>query len=367
MSSQLQNTAAWLPAKQARPFQIGPADIPTLKPGEVLIKVHAVAINPADAGIQNLGLLWEKYPVIIGCDLAGEVVDVGDEVDSSRNIRKGDRVLACVEKGAFQQYCAAAVELVAKIPEHVSYTQASVLPAGLSTAVVSLFHEEGMRLELPSLEPKSNGQVIVVWGGSSSVGSCGIQLLVAAGYGVFATAGARNATYCEELGATRVFDYTKDGIEEEIVEAVQGSGKKFGGIFSAIMTLDVLNMVVRLADKLGHDEQSRTVGTVVPPDMPGFPLPELPSGVTLAFCRGPTAFVQESELAAMLGWSKRPASHIGRAVFEEWLTPALEAGLLKCKPEAQVVGRGLEKVQDACDMMSNGVSATKVVVVLEGK
>ena len=57
-------------------------------------------------------------------------------------------------------------------------------------------------------------------------------------------------------------------------------------------------------------------------------------------------------------------NEVAPAIWGTWLTPALEKGILKCKPEAEVVGRGLENIQEACDLMSKGVSAAKLVVEL---
>lgn len=154
------NKAAWLQSKQQKPFHISSAPVPSPSPRQILIKIHAMAINPCDAGIQNLGIIWEEFPVVIGSDLAGEVVEIGFSVT---NFKVGDRVLACVEKGAFQEYCVAETELVAKIPDDVSYTQAAVLPLGMSTAAVSLFEEENMGLELPRLKREKRERVVLVW------------------------------------------------------------------------------------------------------------------------------------------------------------------------------------------------------------
>ena len=74
------NKAAWLMTKQQKPFEVAEAPTPEPAAHEVLIKVGAIAINPVDAAIQNLGLLWDTYPLILGSDLAGEVVKVGAEV-----------------------------------------------------------------------------------------------------------------------------------------------------------------------------------------------------------------------------------------------------------------------------------------------
>lgn len=97
-------------------------------------------------------------PLILGSDLAVEVVKVGAEVT---RLQAGDRVLACVETGAFQQYCIARIELVAKLPEHISYAQGSVLGFGTSTAACTMFQPDTMALDLPKLEPRPNNKIVL--------------------------------------------------------------------------------------------------------------------------------------------------------------------------------------------------------------
>jgi NADPH:quinone reductase-like Zn-dependent oxidoreductase len=71
------NTAAWLDGA-GKPLRIAPAPYPSadVGPEDVVIKVHAVAINPVDALQQSLGILIKEYPFIGGCDVAGEIVSL---------------------------------------------------------------------------------------------------------------------------------------------------------------------------------------------------------------------------------------------------------------------------------------------------
>lgn len=84
------NQAAWLDGKDVR-LAIRAADMPKPGPHEVVVKNHAVAINPLDWKTQDEGSYVDKFPTIIGTDIAGEVYDVGSEV---KNFNIGDRVLA---------------------------------------------------------------------------------------------------------------------------------------------------------------------------------------------------------------------------------------------------------------------------------
>lgn len=87
------NKAAWLKSAKANPLEVD--DAPSYKPakGEVLVKNHAVAINPVDWKIQDYDFFVEKYPVILGEDVAGEVIEVGEGVDQ---FKVGDRVVVYV-------------------------------------------------------------------------------------------------------------------------------------------------------------------------------------------------------------------------------------------------------------------------------
>ena len=87
-----EHRALFLPEKQA-PFVV--RSVPTYKPGpgELLIKVEAAALAPVDWAIQSMGILVEKYPVILGFDAAGTVEEVGEGVTK---FKKGDRVYGAI-------------------------------------------------------------------------------------------------------------------------------------------------------------------------------------------------------------------------------------------------------------------------------
>ncbi|KAK5122888.1 hypothetical protein LTR85_003453 [Meristemomyces frigidus] len=277
------NKAAWIPAKCA-PFTVDEAPMPEPEANEVVIRVRAVAINPVDAAIQSMGIIVEDYPAVVGCDVAGDITTVGSDIS---DLKPGDRVLACldleakrVNKGSFQLYCAALATLTAILPENVSYTQGCVLPLALSTAATSLFQKGNLEMQHPQVDPEPNGKSVLIWGGSSSVGSCAIQMAKAAGYEVATTCSSHNFDYCRSIGADHVLDHKKD---------------------------DTVDRIVSWGSSLKNDE-------------------------------------------------------VGAAIWGSWVTPALVKGTLKCKPEPDVVGHGLEAIQEACDRMMRGVSAKKLVV-----
>lgn len=89
------NQAAWLHKANA-PLEVGDAPMPTVGPGEIVVKNVAVAINPLDCHMQDVGVFVQQWPACFGCDVAGEVFDVGAEV---KKFKKGDRVIGCVALG----------------------------------------------------------------------------------------------------------------------------------------------------------------------------------------------------------------------------------------------------------------------------
>ncbi len=84
------NKAAWL-KKANTPLEVSEAPMPSAGPREIVIANAAVAINPLDGHMQNSGVFVQHWPTIFGCDVAGEVYEVGSEVHE--RFKKGDRVI----------------------------------------------------------------------------------------------------------------------------------------------------------------------------------------------------------------------------------------------------------------------------------
>ncbi|KAK8000830.1 GroES-like protein [Apiospora marii] len=367
---QPKNMAAWLTSPKSRPFRVAEAPVPVPGPDEVLVRVRAVALNPVDWFIQNMGIIVPAeggYPAIIGCDLAGEVVSVGTNVSGS--FAPGDRVCGLAggheagdfTSGAFQLYAKADRGLLARIPDGVAYAQAAVLPLGLCTAATGLFQEDAMALPLPgtnaataTTDKNGHKKVLLVWGGRTSVGSCAVQLAVAAGFDVATTASARNHDYCRGLGATWVFDYHGDGereVEDEIVEALKG--RECVGVFDAWSRGSIAQcarVLLKLDENGSVGGGRKVVQTVLPSaEQVG---EEVPSGVEIGYTYGTTLVHNE----------------VGPAIWGKWVPEALATGALQCKPDPEVVAKGLEGIQTACDIGAKGwgtTSSPKLVVELD--
>ncbi|KAI0175366.1 chaperonin 10-like protein [Pestalotiopsis sp. NC0098] len=351
MSNGNQNRSAILPHLKAHPMTITTSALPTPVGSEVLIRVRAVAINPADWAVQTLGVVVkpEFYPYVNGCDVSGEVVSVGP---TQQRFRVGDRVTALATAfrsgdtrcGAFQEYMIGTEPFMAKIPDHVEFREAAVLPLCLSTSSAMLFSSELMGFNLPraGVPVNSKAEVVLVWGGSSSIGCNAIQALKAAGYIVAATASESNHTLLRDMGVDYVFDHRSEGVVDSIVKALESAGK-LAGVYNAIITEDTTRACAEIASRVDGRKQ---VGTVL---APGMPTPQdLPEDVRI--------------LVDTVGQMNQP--ELGKSIWAEWLSGALKDGSMKCRPYPEVCGAGLEKIQVAVDAIRNGVSGKKLVVEL---
>jgi NADPH2:quinone reductase len=187
--------------------------IPSLKPGEVLIKVHAAGVNRPDV-LQRTG----NYPVppgasdLPGLEIAGEIVD-GDVSGSGFKI--GDMVCALVQGGGYAEYCAAPVQQCLPIPSGMSAVEAASLPETFFTVWSNVFDRARL----------TGNETLLVQGGSSGIGVTAIQMAKALGHRVFATAGSdEKCRACEALGAERGINYRTEDFVEVVKAATGGKG-----------------------------------------------------------------------------------------------------------------------------------------------
>lgn len=336
------NFAAWLTHPKSEQLEVGPAPLWTPGENEILLKNHALAVNPIDSSIQMFAYVPLDYPTILGHDVAGEVTAVGPNVS---RFKEGDRVigstagLATKRHGdnGFQAFSILKTNMCSKIPDDLSYANGVVIPLGLSTAAAGLFQDNFLHLNLPS-EPrqKPTNKTLLIWGGSSSIGCNAIQLAVAAGYNVIVTASPRNFEYVRKLGATEAFDYNAPSIVDEIVKVLVD--KDFVGIMDCIGP-PAWEKCISTVDK---SKGIKFIATT----RPGFPKP--PQDVTM-----------QSVFATNI-----MNNEVGKAVWENYLPNALKTGAFVPAPEPLIAGKGLNSVQEALRLHRKGVSAKKVVVLL---
>lgn len=369
--------ALWLNTKHGE-LAVGPA--PETAPGadEIVVRNHAVAMNPVDWIIQSLGdvmMPWLRYPFVLGTDVAGEVVSVGSAV---RRFKVGDRILGhavgsdkqrnSAAEGGFQTRTLLLERMAAPIPDSLTFEDASVLPLGLSTAACGLFQDDCLGLEQPSAHPEKSGKTVLIWGGSTSVGCNAIQLAVAAGYDVITTASPRNFDYVRGLGARMAFDYASPTVVADIVRELKGrtlAGALAIGETSAVACLDIVHA----------SKGARTIAMCTPP----VSFAELPAGngrfwkfpPLMARLIGSNAklFITAGLRGVRMRYifsSSILGNDVSRAIYERFLPAALAEGRYVAAPQTLVVGHGLAAIPAALEMQKKGVSARKLVVTLSG-
>lgn len=182
-------------------------DLPVPAPGrnEVLVRVHAAALNPKDSFVRKGRfrlVSGRTFPKRVGADFAGEVVEVGAGV---AGIDVGDRVFGMLEewtyrRGTVAEYVAPRASEVARMPRLLSFEEAAALPLVSLTALQALRDIAHVRA----------GDAVCVHGASGGVGTAAIQLAVALGAIVTTTSSAKNLELCRSLGATEALDYATD-------------------------------------------------------------------------------------------------------------------------------------------------------------
>jgi len=187
--------------------------MPTVRAGEVLIKVHAAGINRPDV-FQRLGNYAPPPGAsdIPGLEVAGEIVD-GDL--SGTGFHKGDMVCALVQGGGYAEYCVAPALQCLPVPKGLSMVEAASLPENFFTVWSNVFD----RAHLVA------GETLLVQGGTSGIGVTAIQLATAMGHRVFATAGSEDkARACEKLGAERGINYKTEDFAEVVKSLTNDRG-----------------------------------------------------------------------------------------------------------------------------------------------
>jgi alcohol dehydrogenase len=178
---------------------------PTPRPRDILVNVGAAGLNPVDFKFRQgklRAILRPKLPFVLGNELAGEVIAVGNDV---KRFRVGDRVFARVGKdraGAFAEQACVDEDHAAHMPRNLDFTAAAAVPLAGLTAL------QALRDEL-RLEP---GQKVFISGGAGGVGTFAIQIAKWLGAHVTTTASTRGEALVRSLGCDEVIDYTAQDI-----------------------------------------------------------------------------------------------------------------------------------------------------------
>jgi putative PIG3 family NAD(P)H quinone oxidoreductase len=180
---------------------------PLAGPGEVLVDIHATAVNRADL-LQRQGLYPPPpgTPPYMGLEMAGTVAETGEQAG---DWKKGDRVCALLAGGGYAEQVAVPQELLTRLPDDWDFVKGAAFPEVFYTAYVNLFNEAELQA----------GETVLIHGGASGVGTAAIQLAKAAGCRVAVTASSpEKLARCRQLGADIAINYK----EEDFAEALLG-------------------------------------------------------------------------------------------------------------------------------------------------
>ncbi len=211
-------------------LQYEEAPRPAPQDGEILVRVQACGINPVDWKVREgyMKDVWPaQFPLILGCDVAGTVEQVGANVTE---FAAGDAVYALVPSGGYAEYASFPASIAARKPETLDFVQTASLPVAALTAWQALFDHAHLEA----------GQSVLIHAASGGVGHLAVQFAKNKGAHVVATASARNHDFVRSLGADEVLDYNTTKFE------------------------DVVHDMDVVFDTMGGDTQERSWGVLKP-------------------------------------------------------------------------------------------------------
>jgi NADPH2:quinone reductase len=278
-------------------LELGELARPEPGPGEILIRVSAAGVNRPDT-FQRMGLYPPPpgAPETPGLEVAGEVVTTGPGVT---RWKAGDRVCALVGGGGYAEFCLAHEAHALPVPKGLSEIEAAGLPETVFTVWTNVF-------ERGALKP---GETFLVHGGTSGIGTTAIQLALAFGARVIATAGsADKCATCVKLGAEAI-NYRDQDFVAEVMKLTDQRG------------VDVI------LDMVGGDYIQRNISSAAPDGRI----------VSIAFLRGPKAEVNfmpvMTKRLTLTGSTLRPRSNEEKAALaraiEANVWPLIETGRVK--------------------------------------
>lgn len=186
---------------------------PIIKSDEVLVKIEAAALNRADL-MQREG----DYPPPAGCpewmglEIAGEIVEIGDEAKKCSEWRPGDKVCALLGGGGYAEYVSVKYDMLMPIPKNCSMVEAAAIPEAFATAYLNLFIEGGIK----------EGNTLLMNAGASGLASVIIPMAKAFGVRVITTVLTDEiAEKIKHLGADRVVVTTKEDISLVLKEELE--------------------------------------------------------------------------------------------------------------------------------------------------
>lgn len=318
------------------PLTVDDIDKPVAGPGQVLVRVAASGVNPLDTKIRAGEAAHARHnpPAVLGLDLAGVVEAIGSGVTG---LEPGVEVYGLAGgvgglQGSLAEYAAVDARLLARKPAGLSMREAAALPLAAITAWEGLVDRAGVHA----------GQTVLVHGGAGGVGHIAIQIALALGAEVYATAGPRNLKSVEALGAVPI-DHTATPVDEYVARYTAGDG--FDVIFDTVggTVLDASFTAARVYT--GRVVSALGWGTH--------------SLAPLSF-RGATYSGVFTLLPMLTGQGREHHGDILRAVAamvdDGKLTPVLDPRRFT-----------LDNVTEAHETVENGTSSGKIVVEVSGR
>ena len=336
--------AALVPAAKA-PLEVKEVDTPQPGPHELLIKNEIIALQPVEAKIAKVAMLPLQYPAILGSAFAGTVEKVGPEV-SGFNV--GDKVVVYKKAwindnkySAYQQFVVSSDITTTKVANDATLETAVRLVGNLPT-VPALFNAT-LNLARPDFsgEPQSQGKKILIYGGTSSIGSLSVQYLKQAGYDVVTTTSPQHKHFVSQLGASQIVDHTQlvETVSKELISA-----GPYEIVLDTISTAETIKLNAEVVAAHGGGN----VYALQPPFAPD----TLPDGVQRVF-EGWSFLFGKGEHDELLEWT-----------FGTYFPQALSKDSLRPVAEKKVLG-GLSGINDGLNLLfPKGVSSEKVVVDL---
>jgi NADPH2:quinone reductase len=189
-----------------------------VSPTQIKVRLHAAGINPIDTKLRDRGIFFpDNYPAILGCDGAGEVIELGPAVT---DFAIGDEVWFCHgglgrEQGNYAEFTVLEAAEAARKPDALDYVQAAATPLVLITAWEALYERARIKA----------GQDVLIHAGAGGVGHVAIQLAAQRGARVITTVGDEDkAEFVRGLGADEVIFYRDQDVVEAVTSLTGGKG-----------------------------------------------------------------------------------------------------------------------------------------------
>ncbi|VTT68137.1 unnamed protein product [Fusarium fujikuroi] len=323
-------------------------NLPPLKEHQVYVKVEHAAFNPTDRLALDVNAFGDD--AVLGCDFAGEVVDVHSTVTK---LKPGDSIAGFVwggeikGLGAYSMYTIADERLSFKIPENINPAEASSVPLAANTAWLALFSDDCLALNANKAASKTP---LLIWGGNTTVGYFAIQIAKLYNIEVATTCSPKNFDKMRQAGATYVFDYN----DEDVVSKIRSALPNLQHVF------DTVGNETSSATAARSVSQPEGVLCTVRPGKAN--TQDVPSHVKVTDVFVFTAFPTEHSYRGKAHWPVKMNDHKLSADFHSQLETLLGNGSLKPSPVRLMGQLSPSSVERAMDLNRQGsISGEKLV------